>query len=93
MILAIIGTILSFIAILGLFVCLTLESTNKHIPNIFGGTAIIGVILIVIGVITDFYNQKHTAIDVYQGKTTLEITYRDSIPVDSVVVYKEEFKK
>lgn len=93
MILAIIGTILSFIAILGLFVCLTLESTNKHIPNIFGGTAIIGVILIVIGVITDFYNQKPTAIDVYQGKTTLEITYRDSIPVDSVVVYKEEFKK
>ena len=34
-----------------------------------------------------------TALDVYEGKTTLEITYRDSIPVDSVVVFKEEFKK
>jgi hypothetical protein len=34
-----------------------------------------------------------TALDVYEGKTTLEITYRDSIPVDSTVVYKEEFKK
>lgn len=34
-----------------------------------------------------------TAMDVYKGKTTLEITYRDSIPVDSVVVFKEEFKK
>lgn len=34
-----------------------------------------------------------TAMDVYQGKTTLEITYRDSVPVDSIVVYKEEFKK
>jgi hypothetical protein len=34
-----------------------------------------------------------TALDVYQGKTTLEITYRDSIPVDSVVVFKDEFKK
>ena len=33
------------------------------------------------------------AIDVYNDKTTLEITYRDSIPVDSVVVFKEEFKK
>ena len=33
-----------------------------------------------------------TAMDVYQGKTTLEITYRDSIPVDSVVVFKN-FKK
>jgi hypothetical protein len=34
-----------------------------------------------------------TALDVYQGNTTLEITYRDSIPVDSVVVWKDEFKK
>lgn len=34
-----------------------------------------------------------TVMDVYQGKTTLEITYRDTIPVDSVVVFKEEFKK
>ena len=33
-----------------------------------------------------------TAIDVYQGKTTLQITYEDSIPVDSVVVFKEKEK-
>ena len=30
-----------------------------------------------------------TAIEVYQGKTTLEITYQDSVAVDSVVVYKK----
>ena len=35
-------------------------------------------------------NNMPTALDVYQGKTTLEITYRDSIPVDSVVVFKDE---
>lgn len=29
-----------------------------------------------------------TALDVYRGKTTLEITYRDSVAVDSIVVYK-----
>ena len=29
-----------------------------------------------------------TALDVYRGKTTLEITYRDSVAVDSVIVYK-----
>ena len=29
-----------------------------------------------------------TTLDVYRGKTTLEITYRDSVAVDSVVVYK-----
>ena len=28
------------------------------------------------------------ALDVYRGKTTLEITYRDSVALDSVVVYK-----
>lgn len=26
--------------------------------------------------------------DVYRGKTTLEITYRDSVAIDSIVVYK-----
>lgn len=31
-----------------------------------------------------------TPIDVYRGKTKLEITYRDSVAVDSVVVWKEE---
>lgn len=29
------------------------------------------------------------AIDVYKNKTVLEITYRDSIPVDSNVVFKD----
>ena len=29
------------------------------------------------------------AIDVYRGKTALEITYRDSVPTDSVVIFKE----
>lgn len=38
-------------------------------------------------------NNTPTALEVYQGKTTLEITYKDSIPVDSVVVFKDEFKK
>lgn len=36
--------------------------------------------------------RKPTAMDVYQGKTTLQITYRDGIPVDSIVVFKEKKK-
>lgn len=31
---------------------------------------------------------KPKAIDVYKGKTTLEITYKDKIPIDSTVVWK-----
>ena len=43
-----------------------------------------GVMLCNMGV-----NEKHpTALDVYRGKTTLEITYRDSVAIDSTVVYK-----
>lgn len=30
------------------------------------------------------------AIEVYRGNTTLQITYQDSIPIDSVVVYKNK---
>ena len=33
--------------------------------------------------------RKPKAIDVYQRETTLEITYKDSVPIDSVVVWKD----
>ena len=32
--------------------------------------------------------RKPQAIDVYKGKTTLEITYKDKVPIDSTVVWK-----
>ena len=31
-----------------------------------------------------------TAIDVYNGNTTLEITYRDGVAIDSIVVFKDK---
>lgn len=67
------------------------KNTNSKDVSCFC-TAIISALLA--GTLTN-YNSKNypTALDVYQGKTTLEITYRDSVPVDSVVVFKEEFKK
>ena len=34
--------------------------------------------------------QHPTAMDVYRGKTTLEITYKDGVPVDSTVVWKSK---
>ena len=33
-----------------------------------------------------------TAKDVYDGKTTLRIVYEDSIPVDTIVVFKKEIR-
>ena len=37
-------------------------------------------------------NAIPTSMDVYKGKTTLEITYKDGIPIDSVVVFKSKEK-
>ena len=34
------------------------------------------------------YQNEPTAIDVYRGNTTLEITYKDGVAIDSVVVFK-----
>ena len=58
----------------------------------------IGITLVSIGAITgitgaighqaELDKAIPTALDVYRGKTTLEITYRDSVAVDSTVVYK-----
>jgi len=31
-----------------------------------------------------------TALDVYQGKTELKITYEGNVPVDSVVIFKKK---
>lgn len=52
-------------------------------------TTIIGVIILLSAYLIDTKQiTKPSAIDVYRGKTTLEITYRDSVAVDSTVVYK-----
>ena len=52
---------------------------------------IISVIILILSVlcIVVYYENKPTAMDVYRGKTTLEITYRDKVPMDTVVVLKK----
>ena len=55
---------------------------------------LLDVIFIIVGSISLFFGlfiiDIPTAKEVYQGKTTLEITYKDGIPIDTVVVYKEK---
>lgn len=59
-------------------------NTNP-LPTLF---IAVGIIICFCVIAPSKSNDKPSALDVYRGKTTLEITYRDSIPVDSVVVYK-----
>ena len=54
--------------------------------------SLLAILILIVGigfVVANEMEETPKAIEVYQGKTTLEITYRDSIPVDSVVVYKK----
>ena len=52
---------------------------------------IIGAVIMLYGMHKEpLDNGMPTAMDVYQGKTTLKITYIDGVAVDSVVVYKQK---
>lgn len=46
-------------------------------------------VLLIIGGAGCIHTYKNpSAIDVYRGKTTLQITYKGNIPTDTIVVYK-----
>ena len=64
--------------------------TNKHGLDFLLGT--VGAYILSGGLMMLEESRKPTAMDVYQGKTTLEITYKDGAAVDSVVVFKDKKK-
>lgn len=45
---------------------------------------------LIIIVLLAIYLKKPTAMDVYRNKTTLEITYKNGVPIDSTVVWKDK---
>lgn len=84
--------IIVLVLIIILFVCSIvtlieneiLEDTDftRTILGIFTGCSMIAMFLIIA------YLCKPKAIDVYRDKTTIEITYKNSVPIDTVVVWK-----
>ena len=84
--------IIALVFIIILFVCSIvtlieneiLEDTDftRTILGIFTGCSMIAMFLIIA------YLCKLKAIDVYRDKTTLEITYKNNVPIDTVVVWK-----
>jgi hypothetical protein len=65
---------------------LSLNAEKSGISAILLG-AILGLAAVIVQECDD-KNRVPTALDVYRGKTTLKITYRDSVAIDSTVVYK-----
>ena len=73
--------------IIGLFLILVGSAIILVVSEKKAVFAYVGIVLCLIG-LGCIVHSRPQAIDVYRGKTTLQITYKDSIPVDSVVVFK-----
>ena len=73
------------LAILCILLSIALRMWGEF-PLVDLGCMGLGIVFLIIYLNTDI----PTAKEVYQGKTTLEITYKDGIPIDTVVVYKEK---
>lgn len=82
------GSLIIFI--LGVFLIILgggvgIRYNTDPLPTFF---IVSGIILCFCAIAPSISNDRPTALDVYQGKTTLKISYIDNIPVDSIVVYK-----
>ncbi len=53
-------------------------------------TVTVGAILLLSSILSIIDKTNPKAIDVYRGKTTLEITYKDGVAIDSIVIVKEK---
>ena len=83
-----------FLVFIGLIICMCgclLAFVKGDNDKITGAQTFVAVLLFGVGAIIvheGIQSFEPRAIDVYRGKTTLEITYRDGIPVDTIVVFK-----
>ena len=82
--------IFSAIALVATFIWNTTSKTTR-VESAF--MLIATTLLLFISIDACLHQDYPSAKSVYEGKTTLQITYEDSIPVDTVVVYKPEFRK
>ena len=72
-----------FVISLLIFVSVTYDISLSSLITIHLLTLGVFVSLLVI-------SKEPTAMDVYKGKTTLEITYKDGVAIDSTVVFKNK---
>lgn len=74
-------------ALVALVILMWANLENSHVGIMEFSLHCFAIIMVVCAFAS--YCSSPEAIDVYRGKTTLEITYKDSIPIDSVVVFNE----
>ena len=73
-----------FIAVLlTILICSILLNSDKDLIVLIST-----ILTFIIFVLVIVYMTEPRAINVYRGNTTLEITYKNGIPIDSTVVWK-----
>ena len=83
----IIGIFLAFSIFISFY--LSNKKGEDFDTGMFVGFIISIFIVMEVGLISSIIDTQPTAMDVYQGKTTLEYTIRDSVKIDSVVIFKD----
>ena len=76
----------AMILLLSVMCIIDIIKGNGFDSNFFVYTLFVYSFLVFLLLLSYVYKPK--AIDVYRGKTTLEITYKDRVPIDSTVVWK-----
>ena len=83
---------IALLMVIILFVCSLVTRIKNEIFEDKNFTRIVLDVIIAYSMIAMLlmivYISKPKAIDVYRDKTTLEITYKNNVPIDTVVVWK-----
>lgn len=86
------GWILIILGLLYMILLIWNVSTDFKDEKFFSALLLTISAIIFVAVFSSYEDRNTpTAKNVYEGKTTLEITYKDSIPIDTIVVLKSEF--
>lgn len=88
MILIVISLICVILLLAMLIMCLIDIITDKGVPDGKAITIYSFIFSFIVFILLLLQLDKPTPMDVYRGKTTLEITYKDKVPIDSTVVWK-----
>ena len=77
--------ILAFVFVISLFIFVIFAYD-------ISATSFITIFLLTVGILVSLLVilEEPQAMDVYKGKTTLEITYKNGVAIDSTVVFKNK---
>lgn len=80
-----------------LIVCIMVYAAHKEMLEWVGVGIIVGFLILLFSIALAHAcflpRTSPMPIDVYRGHTTLQITYKDSVAVDTIVVFKDEYIK